>query len=74
MTPMNAQLPMEIALKYAPTPLEATNAIVALGTSLKWITGPAMKPMSVLTKMETVLKSVRIPMEHICARVALDIC
>ena len=39
---MNAQLPMEIALKYAPTPLEATNAIVALGTSLRWITGPAM--------------------------------
>ena len=41
-TPMNAQMPVEAALKYVLTPLEVTNALVALGTSLRQITEPAM--------------------------------
>ena len=41
-TPMNAQIPVEAALKYVRTPLEVMHALVALGTSLRQITEPVM--------------------------------
>ena len=64
---------MEIALKYVPTPMEATSAHVNLVMHLVLITDHAMTSMNVQQTMEIALKYVPTPMKAIYVHVKLVI-